>query len=82
MLLPHRGKTYLIRVLTSCDLGLLLSPGIQKASQAAYYTAVSYKGQSGDRRDKAGTNILRGIRNFSWGYMQTVPDLSLNSRMA
>lgn len=66
------------QVLTSCDLGSLLFPGIQKDSQAA----VSYKEQSGDRRDKAGTRyMLRGIRNYSLGSMQTFLDLTLNSRM-
>jgi hypothetical protein len=44
-----RGKTYLIGVLVSCDLGSLLSPGMRKDSPAAFYTAVSYKEQSGDR---------------------------------
>lgn len=77
-----RGKTYLIKVLTSCDLGSLLSPGIQKDSQEAYYTAVPYKGQIGDRRGKAGTNMLRGIQNCSLGSMKTVPGLYLNSRTA
>lgn len=66
------------QVLTSCDLGSLLFPGIQKDSQAA----VSYKEQSGDRRDMAGTRyMLRGIQNYSLGSTQTFLDLTLNSRM-
>lgn len=70
---PHRPSLRVVpflpvaldQVLTSCDLDSLALPWIQKDSQAA----VSYKEQSGDRWDKAGTryNMLRGIRNYSLG---------------
>lgn len=77
MLLPRKGQTYLIRMLTGCDLGSLLSPGIHKDSQATYHTAVSYNEQSGDRWGQGRQQVqhARGIQNCSLGSMQTFPDL-------